>query len=414
MTVSKLAIDGKKSATRYPSPPAYQRIEEDMRARVRSGDWAAGGMIPSRKNLARDYGVSLMTVERAVSNLLSEGVLKADGRTGTFVTPGGVLPRKPAPLLGLRNQPPERIARSMAANTRLGIVAACKYTAQTDKTADMAIRPIINALERVFSDAGGTTRFFNRCKSGQAVVAVADALESLLQSEMDAVVIVDYHNDLQPDDPVYARIQSLGLPLVVVAAREIPRPIPHVFMDNVSAGYQAAQHLMEAGCRTLTVLAPFQAAWLDDRIMGVQNAMTSFGRPQDTLHLYPGANVPASSSLPAFEAGYVVGGRLFQSGMAVDGVIAATDLTAHGFLQAAREAGRLVGRDFALVGFDDAVASPDIGLTSVRPPFEALGAEAAHLIQRALQGENIPLQVRINGHLLVRHSSQLRRDRLAL
>src|SRR5438309_2024299 len=63
----------------------YKEIEANLRHRIQSGQWPAGTMLPSRRDLAREHGVSSLTVERAITPLISAGLLRADDRRGTFV-----------------------------------------------------------------------------------------------------------------------------------------------------------------------------------------------------------------------------------------------------------------------------------------------------------------------------------------
>ena len=62
----------------YTVPP-YKQIEENLRSRVSGGEWDASAMLPSRRKLARHYGVELATIQRAMSGLLEDGTLRADG-----------------------------------------------------------------------------------------------------------------------------------------------------------------------------------------------------------------------------------------------------------------------------------------------------------------------------------------------
>src|SRR5437868_11782743 len=67
--------------------PAYRRIEEDIRRKVRDGHWPAGTMLAGRHHLAKEYGVSLSTVQQSVANLTKDGTLEVYDRCGTFVAP---------------------------------------------------------------------------------------------------------------------------------------------------------------------------------------------------------------------------------------------------------------------------------------------------------------------------------------
>jgi len=64
----------------------HERVARLLRERIRCGHWHAGQMIPGRQQLAKQHGVALGTVERAVTTLITEGLLHAADRRGTFVT----------------------------------------------------------------------------------------------------------------------------------------------------------------------------------------------------------------------------------------------------------------------------------------------------------------------------------------
>lgn len=72
-----------------PAPkatPLYQQIFEEIKSAIESGEYAPKQRIPSEPELSERYGVSRITVRRAVEELCSEGYLiKQQGR-GTFVS----------------------------------------------------------------------------------------------------------------------------------------------------------------------------------------------------------------------------------------------------------------------------------------------------------------------------------------
>ena len=52
-------------------------VTEDLRRRIGQGDWKTGERMPSSRELAETYGVSLGTVSRAIAILKNEGLLSA-------------------------------------------------------------------------------------------------------------------------------------------------------------------------------------------------------------------------------------------------------------------------------------------------------------------------------------------------
>jgi len=65
--------------------PQYQRIKAHVLAQVQAGHWKEGDVIPAEERLATQFDVSRMTVNRAIRELTSEGVLNRRQGAGTYV-----------------------------------------------------------------------------------------------------------------------------------------------------------------------------------------------------------------------------------------------------------------------------------------------------------------------------------------
>ncbi len=65
--------------------PAYQRIKNAILDNIHSGKWPAGNAISTEMALATEFGVSRMTVNRALKELSEERVLERRQGSGTFV-----------------------------------------------------------------------------------------------------------------------------------------------------------------------------------------------------------------------------------------------------------------------------------------------------------------------------------------
>lgn len=64
--------------------PAYLRIAKALEDRITSGAYATGSRLPSGAQLCVEFGVSPMTVRRAVEILESQGLISAKQGRGTF------------------------------------------------------------------------------------------------------------------------------------------------------------------------------------------------------------------------------------------------------------------------------------------------------------------------------------------
>ncbi len=69
-----------------PPIPKYHRLKEVMLQRMADGTWPPGALIPAEPELCNEFGISRITVRKAVGDLVREGRLRAVQGKGTFVT----------------------------------------------------------------------------------------------------------------------------------------------------------------------------------------------------------------------------------------------------------------------------------------------------------------------------------------
>jgi GntR family transcriptional regulator, histidine utilization repressor len=89
------------------STPIFQRIKDYLLGEIASGRWKEGDLVPSEQALVRQFGVSRMTVNRAVRELTAEQVLTRRQGSGTYVAPQ----KYQATLVEIRNIADEVRAR---------------------------------------------------------------------------------------------------------------------------------------------------------------------------------------------------------------------------------------------------------------------------------------------------------------
>jgi GntR family transcriptional regulator len=67
--------------------PAYFQVAQDLRRRIREGEWRAGQKIAPELDLTREYGVSRVTVRQALAELAKDDLLERKRGSGTYVRP---------------------------------------------------------------------------------------------------------------------------------------------------------------------------------------------------------------------------------------------------------------------------------------------------------------------------------------
>ncbi len=73
--------------------PLYRKVQDELVGAILGGSMPAGTRLPSLRRLAKDLGVSRITVEAAYEALEAQGLIEARARSGTYVTGFG----SPAP-----------------------------------------------------------------------------------------------------------------------------------------------------------------------------------------------------------------------------------------------------------------------------------------------------------------------------
>jgi GntR family transcriptional regulator, histidine utilization repressor len=71
------------AVTRRPAPP-YARVKQFLKEELARGRWLPGALMPSDAELVAQFGVSRMTVTRALRELQAEGLVERIQGVGTF------------------------------------------------------------------------------------------------------------------------------------------------------------------------------------------------------------------------------------------------------------------------------------------------------------------------------------------
>ena len=97
------------------STPAYQQVKSHVLAQIHAGVWKEGDAIPGEEALARSFGVSRMTVNRALRELSDEQIVERRQGSGTYVAQH----KYQSTLVEIRNIADEIAARGHAHRSEL-------------------------------------------------------------------------------------------------------------------------------------------------------------------------------------------------------------------------------------------------------------------------------------------------------
>lgn len=65
--------------------PLYHQLEQDLTARITSGEYPPGTCLPTEERLGQQYGVSRITVRKAMESMMAQGMITRRRGVGSFV-----------------------------------------------------------------------------------------------------------------------------------------------------------------------------------------------------------------------------------------------------------------------------------------------------------------------------------------
>jgi DNA-binding LacI/PurR family transcriptional regulator len=206
--------------------------------------------------------------------------------------------------------------------------------------------------------------------------------------------------DITPE--MVIQLEVTNLPVILIENHLDSEHLPCVTGDNFTAGYIATQHLLDLGHRGIAVLpGPKKYSSLVDRLRGCRAALAEVGV------LIPPEWLPKPLS------GYLLKGyQQMKEILALDhhptAIVAISDKTAIGAMEAMREAGLRIPDDIAIASIDNIAESAYCRppLTTVHIPKREMGILAFQRLHHLItSGNDIPVKNIVYSKLIVRESS---------
>ncbi len=85
MRTGNETIDYARSLIEAAKNPAYRTVADDLRRKIRSGEYQPGDRVPSSRDLEKAYDIANMTARSALRVLVDEGLIRTAVGRGNFV-----------------------------------------------------------------------------------------------------------------------------------------------------------------------------------------------------------------------------------------------------------------------------------------------------------------------------------------
>lgn len=327
--------------------PRYVEVGHELRERIENGVYALGQRLVGERQLAREFGVSPVTMSRALAELVRDGMIVRVSGAGTFVSSIGTV----APTAGQ-----VRGVNEILVDTRpIDQPQANHYTG-----------PVLNGLLEAATEHGFAVRFIGQSDG--------DRLASSHWRDGRGILYLAPYNSRHSE----IEAQAQRCPVVACGVTWPGTRVATVGSDNAGAAAQVVRYLVRLGHREIVLVAP-PGLYSDtlDRVTGYKQGLHAHG-------------IELRADLVVETAGQAQFGdsaaRYFDDLMLLRRAPTAVFVTGYPLALEAmlrlRSNGLHIPNDVSVVGFDDPISAAYLTppLTTVRQPLKDIGRRAAALL----------------------------------
>lgn len=330
--------------------------------------------MPSEADLVERFGVSRITVGRAVRDLRQAGLVERRAGSGTYVRP-------------------EKQADAGGGLT-FGLLIP-----------NLGETEIFGPICEGMSEAAGEHALLWGRASRDPELRAQEALRLCRQYAQRKVCGVFFapleHSpeNTAVSQQIVTELDSAGIPVVLLDRCYLPYPqrSPYdlVGIDNRRAGYIATEHLLKLGCKRIGFWGyQYSAATIDARLAGYREALLAYGlQPEPSLIHRQQPTVEEVDRCMGTER--------------AEAFVCGNDHTAGGLMHTLLSLGYRIPKDIRIVGIDDVryASLLPTPLTSVRQPCRDIGVAAVSAMQeRIAKPQMAARDVLLACHLIVRDS----------
>lgn len=352
-------------------------IQEDILNKIEHGTYNPGDRLPSENQMAELYAASVLTVRRALGDLVHQNVIYRVKGKGTFVAGAGD---------GGENgvQGNKAGSGSERRNVKLCFLVLAD-------TSDSSIMKMIRGAQSYLLGKGCTMSILCGDETKKDEM---NLIRECLSSAMDGVIWYS----VAPESCLEG-LKLLGknqIPVVMLDRGPSSIPYTLVAAYNQDGGYQMGKYLIELGHRRIIYAADQIELMAErNRIEGYKMALAESGIPYNermVVHNCLQNTDEAAAAVKEFQA---------------TAVQCVNDKVACRVIQRLAQEGYNIPADISVSGFDNAAESEYTcpRITTIIQPFEDMGRMAAKKLLKMLSGKPMHSHTYLPVELVVKEST---------
>ncbi len=355
----------------------YHQVIQDIKDKIATTKLPAGHRIETHKQLAENYNVSLITIKKAIDELVNEGILISKAGKGTFVAD--------------TNPQTQSVKNNETSNT-IGFVL------RDLKNPFFSL--IAHEIEVLAHSKGYTTLIAN---SSDDQAKEEHLIRKLKNSGVTGIIIASMAQKYFANESVRS-LHKEKFPYVMVSYTHDP-DIYFVGSDHIYGGFLATEHLIKQGYQSIGYINSTVGNLISDlRRIGYFKALEHYNLPINPDNIF---YLQSGGGWNYFTAGYEIGLSICKQKECPNAFFVYNDLAAIGFQRAVLELGLAIPDDIAIVGYDDIefASLARVPLTTIRQNTREIAKKALEAIIDQLQEKKPRIQTLLEPKLIVRHSS---------
>jgi len=352
--------------------PLYRQVADDIRSRIKLGELVVGDLIGSQQELTKIYNVSPITVKKAVTELIRDGVLFSRVGKGTYVAS----PRKVVDYSKTRT---------------IGFVLR-------DLNSPFFSR-ILHSVERTISDNKYNLLLANSTNQPEIE---DNQIRHFLNMGVSGIVIASMSH-LYSATPLIRQLSEENYPVVVVSYIN-DDDVCFIGTDHEKGGYFATEHLIKCGYKRIGYINGEEGNLVGElRKTGYIKALEDYNIQHFENDIY---RLQHRGETYDYESGYEIGKQFITQANRAEALFIYNDLVALGFQRAVLDHGLKVPEDVAIVGFDDikrGITAP-VPLTTIHQPTDEIGRLAVITLIEKINGQPVKIRQILKPSLVIRDS----------
>lgn len=330
----------------------YQRIAEDIRERINSGEYKINDAIPSELQLQKEYTVSRHTIRQGIALLVNEGYLRKEKGSGTYVDNS---------FKGERHM--------MSENKTIGVI--------TTYVSDYIFPSIIRGIEKTLSSKGYSLLLSSTNNSYQQE---KECLEKMMQQNVQALIVEPTKsNQYNPNLALYSQFKNKDIPIVMINAAYEELTIPKIVVNDEVGGFLATDFLIKKNHRKILLITKIDDLQGKYRMKGFIRAYE-----EHNLALNSEDIITYTTETKKEILRHAVKDILTHN---ITAVVCYNDDIANDITQLLLEQNVSIPEDISVIGNDNSALSKvgGIQLTTLTHPQEEMGVAAANCLLEAIQ-----------------------------